>query len=118
MTVDPEAKESMYWIKNEEWYRVNRVKGGIELTDKAPERARKSFEMYQKRNGLVIQDAGEMTHAEKAALDAAALAFFKGEKTRVACPRCGNIITVHVAGNSYSVECETIGCIKETFRGI
>lgn len=50
MTVDPKAKESMYWTKNEKWYRVNKEKGCIELTAEAPERARKSFEMYRKRN--------------------------------------------------------------------
>ncbi len=51
MTVDPKAKECMYWTKNEQWYRINKEKGCVELTDAAPDRARKSFEMYRKRNG-------------------------------------------------------------------
>lgn len=41
-------KEFMYWRTNKEWYRINSEKDCFELTDKAPERARKSFELYQK----------------------------------------------------------------------
>ena len=41
-------KEFMYWRTNKEWYRTNSEKDCFELTDKAPERARKSFELYQK----------------------------------------------------------------------
>ncbi|HIY54844.1 MAG TPA: hypothetical protein H9971_01560 [Candidatus Dorea merdavium] len=40
-------KESLYWRTNKEWYRINKEKDCFELTDKAPERARKSFEMYK-----------------------------------------------------------------------
>lgn len=40
-------QEPLFWKSNKEWYRVNRVKDCFELTDKAPERARKSFEMYK-----------------------------------------------------------------------
>lgn len=45
--------EPMFWKTNKEWYRYNSEKEGheitcYELTDKAPERARKSFEMYKK----------------------------------------------------------------------
>ena len=43
MTID---KEPLYWRTNKEWYRVNREKDCYELTDKAPERAQKSFEMW------------------------------------------------------------------------
>lgn len=43
-------KESLYWKSNTEWYRVNKEKDCYELTEKAPERARKSFELYQERN--------------------------------------------------------------------
>lgn len=119
MTVDPEAKESMYWVKNKEWYRVNREKGGIELTDKAPERARKSFEMYRERNNMKSGIYGNSLSAdERRALDAASLEFFKDGKIKTACPRCGKPIKVHVTGNSYSVACVTPGCIKEGFRGI
>jgi hypothetical protein len=38
-------KESLYWKSNEEWYRVN-DDGEFELTELAPERAKKSFELY------------------------------------------------------------------------
>lgn len=44
-------KEIMYWSSNEEWYRVNEEKDCYELTDKAPQRAIESFEMYKKQNG-------------------------------------------------------------------
>lgn len=39
MTIDPELS---YWKSNPEWYRIN-AKGEYELTEKATERARKSF---------------------------------------------------------------------------
>ena len=38
--------EPLYWKSNPEWWRVDRETGRFALTDKAPERARKSFEMY------------------------------------------------------------------------
>lgn len=38
-------KESVYWKTNKEWYRIN-SEGRYELTEKAPERAIKSFELY------------------------------------------------------------------------
>ena len=123
MTVDPKAKESMYWVKNEEWYRVNREKGGIELTDKAPERARKSFELYCERNNIEADISDNRISAdERQALEAASLEFFtdvtKTGAIKTVCPRCGNTIKVHITGNSYTVACETPGCIKEGFRGI
>ena len=49
MTADLELRESMYWMKDKTWFRINE-KGRFELTDAAPERARKSFELYCKRN--------------------------------------------------------------------
>ncbi|MCC8069575.1 MAG: phage minor capsid protein [Ruminococcus sp.] len=42
--------EVMYWCTNEEWYSINKEKDCFELTDKAPERAIKSFELYKERN--------------------------------------------------------------------
>lgn len=41
-------REPLYWRSNKEWYRINREKDCFELTSKATERAKKSFEMYQK----------------------------------------------------------------------
>lgn len=40
-------KEPMYWRTNKEWYRINKEKDCFELTDKAPKRAKESFEMYK-----------------------------------------------------------------------
>lgn len=40
--------EPMYWRTDKSWYRINHEKDCFELTDAAPERARKSFEMYRK----------------------------------------------------------------------
>lgn len=42
--------EIMYWSTNKEWYKINREKDCFELTDKAPQRAIDSFEMYKKQN--------------------------------------------------------------------
>lgn len=42
--------EVMYWSTNEEWYTINKEKDCFELTNKAPERAIKSFELYKERN--------------------------------------------------------------------
>lgn len=33
--------ESLFWKTNKEWYRVNKEKDCYELTEKAPERAKK-----------------------------------------------------------------------------
>ena len=44
--------EPMFWRKNKEWYRINREKDCFELTEKAPERAVKSFEMYKEMNNI------------------------------------------------------------------
>lgn len=41
-------REPMYWMSNKDWYRINKEKDEFELTDKAPERARRSFEMWNK----------------------------------------------------------------------
>lgn len=46
MTAD---KESLYWKTNKEWYFINES-GEYELTDKAPERAKKSFELFNSKN--------------------------------------------------------------------
>lgn len=39
------STESMYWRKNEEWFTTDE-NGKFHLTDKAPERARESFMLY------------------------------------------------------------------------
>ncbi len=42
-------KEALYWKTNKDWYRINSEKGCYELTDKAPERAKKSFELFMSK---------------------------------------------------------------------
>lgn len=41
-------KEIMYWMSDPSWYRINEKTGKFELTEEAPERARKSFELANK----------------------------------------------------------------------
>lgn len=38
-------KESLYWKKDERWYRKNKD-GKYELTEEAPQRAKESFALY------------------------------------------------------------------------
>lgn len=45
-----EERESLYWRKNKDWYRINKEKDCFELTDEAPERAVKSFKLYCESN--------------------------------------------------------------------
>ena len=40
--------ESLYWKTNKEWYFIN-DSGKFELTENAPERAKKSFELYMSK---------------------------------------------------------------------
>ena len=42
-------RETLYWKSNKAWYRVN-DEGKFELTELAPERAKRSFEMYNSKN--------------------------------------------------------------------
>ena len=44
--------ELMFWSENPEWYIVDVEKNSITLTDKAPERAKKSFEKWKKMNKI------------------------------------------------------------------
>ena len=39
-------QEMFYWMTDKEWYRINMKMDRFELTDKAPERAKRSFDMY------------------------------------------------------------------------
>lgn len=48
--------ESMYWMDNDDWFRVNYKKDGLELTPEAPQRAVESFELYLIRNDLPVED--------------------------------------------------------------
>ena len=46
MTMSVKNMELMYWNTNKEWYKLEN--GKIVLTDKAPERAKKSLEMWRR----------------------------------------------------------------------
>jgi hypothetical protein len=41
-------QESIYWKTNKEWYKINEH-GKYELTEKATERAKASFDLYTKK---------------------------------------------------------------------
>ena len=42
----------MYWMKNPAWYTINEKLDRFELTEEAPEKAKRSFELYKKVNNL------------------------------------------------------------------
>lgn len=42
----------MYWMKDPTWYKINRELDRFELTEAAPDKARRSFELYKKINNL------------------------------------------------------------------
>ncbi|MBR6228121.1 MAG: hypothetical protein IKQ97_00105 [Eubacterium sp.] len=58
--------ESMYWLENDSWYRVNYEKNCIELTPEAPERAVESFQRYLVNNDLPVVDRQAMASTYKA----------------------------------------------------
>lgn len=47
MTAD---REPMFWHSNKDWYQIDKVNDRFVLTDKAPERAVRSFELYLELN--------------------------------------------------------------------
>ena len=47
--------ERLYWMTNENWYRINTQKGCFELTDEAPERAKRSFAMWNRPERLTVR---------------------------------------------------------------
>ena len=49
--------ESMYWMKNDDWFSINYERDCFELTDAAPDRAVESFRMYLLKNDLPVSDA-------------------------------------------------------------
>ena len=42
--------ESISWLRNENWFRINREKDYFEIRDDAPERAKRSFVMWCRNN--------------------------------------------------------------------
>ena len=51
MTANLKLREAMYWISVDSWNRINKD-GQFELTEEAPERAVKSFELWCKINNI------------------------------------------------------------------
>ena len=39
-------------------------------------------------------------------------------ETDVACPVCGEVLTLYVSGNSYRINCKTDSCVIISFRGL
>lgn len=48
--------ESMYWLENNSWVKVDNERDCLELTSEAPPRAVASFRLYLERNHLPITD--------------------------------------------------------------
>lgn len=44
------------WMSNKEWYYIDEERDRYVLTNKAPEEARRSFELWKKINNLVWDD--------------------------------------------------------------
>lgn len=44
--------EYLIWLENPEWYSFDKKSNSYVLTDKAPERAKKSFEKWKKKNKI------------------------------------------------------------------
>ena len=42
----------MYWMTNKKWYKINEELDRFELTEEAPEKAKRSFELFKKINNL------------------------------------------------------------------
>ncbi len=40
------SDESIYWLTNKEWYRINKEKDCFEILDSAPIKAKLSFEVW------------------------------------------------------------------------
>jgi hypothetical protein len=49
-----EEREALYWKSDGSWYRINEDKECYELTDEAPERAVKSFDLYCRRRDKAV----------------------------------------------------------------
>ena len=45
-------REILYWRKDESWYKYDKSRKMYELTDKAPQRAKESFELWKEFNNL------------------------------------------------------------------
>ena len=48
--------ESLYWMEDESWFRIDKERDCIELTAEAPPRAVESFRLYLLKNDLPVED--------------------------------------------------------------
>lgn len=48
--------ERLYWMTNKNWYRINTQKDCFELTDEAPDRAKRSFAMWNRPERFTFRD--------------------------------------------------------------
>ena len=54
-------KDAVIWKENKEWYYIDEERDRYVLTDKAPEEARRSFELWKKINNLDWDDTEKKT---------------------------------------------------------
>ena len=48
--------EALYWMKNDNWFRIDPERDCLELTSEAPQRAIDSFRLYLMRNDLPVEE--------------------------------------------------------------
>lgn len=65
MTANPKLRESVYWWSNNDWWIYNKKTGKIELTEKAPERAVKSFELWCRNNHRTLEEHDEILDSKE-----------------------------------------------------
>ena len=49
--------ESMFWMRNDDWFAIDQDRGCFVLTDAAPQRAVDSFRLYLLNNDRPISEA-------------------------------------------------------------
>jgi hypothetical protein len=59
-----------------------------------------------------------LTDAELETIGQAVEEYERLGKTEIKCPRCGKAFLIHIAGNSFTLRCESSDCIKMSLRGI
>lgn len=74
--------EAMYWKTNKDWYRANYETEEYELTEQAPERAVKSFQLYLEQNGKLL-NPDKLLQEDENLNDVADLFKIFGDATRI-----------------------------------
>jgi len=60
----------------------------------------------------------ELTDTELETIAKAVQEYKRLGKTERNCPRCGKPFLIRIAGNSFTLRCESADCIAMTLRGI